>query len=81
MADRSSIVNGTLRLERLTILWNAVEAVVAVGAGRLAGSIALVGFGLDSVIETVAANFGYEIVERGSDEWVYPATVIHHESA
>ena len=31
------------------------EAVIAVGAGWLAGSIALVGFGLDSVIETIAA--------------------------
>lgn len=37
--------------------WNAVEAVVAIGAGIAAGSIALVGFGGDSVIETVAAVF------------------------
>ena len=42
-------------LERLTILWNVAEALIAVGAGLLAGSIALVGFGLDSVIETIAA--------------------------
>jgi cation diffusion facilitator family transporter len=39
----------------LTIVWNVAEAVIAVGAGWLAGSIALVGFGLDSVIETIAA--------------------------
>lgn len=39
------------RLEYLTIGWNSLEAVVAVAAGLMAGSIALVGFGIDSVIE------------------------------
>ena len=39
------------RLEYLTIGWNSLEAVIAVGAGLLAGSVALVGFGFDSVIE------------------------------
>ena len=39
------------RLEYLTITWNSLEGVIAVGAGILAGSIALVGFGIDSVIE------------------------------
>jgi cation diffusion facilitator family transporter len=41
-------------LEYFTIGWNAVEALVAVGSGWLAGSIALIGFGLDSVIESVS---------------------------
>jgi len=44
------------RLEYLTIGWNAIEAVVAVAAGIAASSIALVGFGLDSVIEAFAAS-------------------------
>jgi divalent metal cation (Fe/Co/Zn/Cd) transporter len=39
------------RLEYLTLAWNSVEAVAAIAAGLIAGSIALVGFGLDSVIE------------------------------
>jgi divalent metal cation (Fe/Co/Zn/Cd) transporter len=39
------------RLEYLTLSWNSLEAVVAIVAGLIAGSIALVGFGLDSVIE------------------------------
>src|SRR5579864_579636 len=39
------------RLEYLTLGWNAAEGVAALVAGLLAGSIALVGFGLDSVIE------------------------------
>lgn len=36
--------------------WNAIEAFVAIGAGLLTGSIALVGFGFDSIIEVVAAS-------------------------
>lgn len=39
-------------LEILTLAWNTVEAVVAVGSGVLAGSTALVGFGVDSLIES-----------------------------
>lgn len=39
------------RLEYFTIAWNSLEAIASVVAGLLAGSIALVGFGLDSVIE------------------------------
>ena len=39
------------RLEYLTIGWNSLEAIVAVVAGLIAGSVALVGFGFDSVIE------------------------------
>lgn len=43
-------------MEYLTIVWNSFEAVVALASGLLAGSIALVGFGLDSVIETTSAG-------------------------
>ena len=38
-------------LAYLTIIWNSLEGIIAVGAGVVAGSIALVGFGVDSVIE------------------------------
>ncbi|GAA4705332.1 cation transporter [Pseudonocardia yuanmonensis] len=38
-----------------TISYNVVEAVVAITSGTLAGSIALIGFGLDSVIEVSSA--------------------------
>lgn len=38
-------------LEYITIIWNSLEGIVAIGAGIVAGSIALVGFGVDSVIE------------------------------
>lgn len=45
-----------LRLEYFTITWNVIEAIVAIGAGIAAGSIALVGFGFDSSIEGFAAT-------------------------
>lgn len=40
------------RLEYFTIAWNALEALVSIVAGYLAGSTALVGFGVDSAIES-----------------------------
>jgi divalent metal cation (Fe/Co/Zn/Cd) transporter len=42
------------RLEYFTILWNCLEGAVAVIAGALAGSISLVGFGMDSFIEVTS---------------------------
>ena len=53
--NRPLLVSRGRRLERLTIAWNSFEAVVALVSGVMAGSIALVGFGLDSVIETTSA--------------------------
>ena len=40
--------------EYFTVGWNVVEGVIAIGAGVVAGSIALVGFGLDSTIEVAS---------------------------
>jgi divalent metal cation (Fe/Co/Zn/Cd) transporter len=40
------------RLEYFTLGWNLTEAVVGIAAGIIAGSIALVGFGVDSIIES-----------------------------
>jgi divalent metal cation (Fe/Co/Zn/Cd) transporter len=44
------------RLELLTIAWNVVEVFVAVGLGIAAGSLALVAFGLDSLVEIFASG-------------------------
>jgi divalent metal cation (Fe/Co/Zn/Cd) transporter len=54
IADRTAFVQRGRRLEYFTIGWNAVEGAVAVAAGAVAGSIALVGFGLDSFIEVTS---------------------------
>jgi len=56
ISDRSAVVARGRRLEYLTIAWNGFEAAVALIAGLIAGSVALVGFGLDSVIETASAG-------------------------
>ena len=53
-AARALLVRRGLRLEILTLAWNSLEAVVAIAAGWIAGSIALIGFGLDSVIESAS---------------------------
>lgn len=53
--NRPALVARARRLEYLTIAWNSFEAAVALISGLLAGSVALVGFGLDSVIETTSA--------------------------
>ena len=43
-----------LRLEYLTIGWNAIEGLVALWAALLAGSVALLGFGIDSFVESAS---------------------------
>jgi len=53
LSRENSLRRGRL-LEYLTLAWNLVEAVVAVGSGVLAGSTALVGFGVDSIIESIS---------------------------
>ena len=53
--DRQVLVRRGLRLNYLTLGYNALEAVASMIAGLMAGSIALVGFGLDSVVEVTAS--------------------------
>jgi divalent metal cation (Fe/Co/Zn/Cd) transporter len=52
--DRRLLVARALRLEYLTVGWNVVEGLVAVAAALAAGSIALLGFGIDSLVETTS---------------------------
>jgi cation diffusion facilitator family transporter len=52
--DRAGLVKRGRRLEYFTIAYNSLEGLVAVVAGLIAGSIALVGFGFDSVIEVTS---------------------------
>ena len=54
VSDRMTFVGRGRRLEYFTVGWNAIEGVVAVVSGVIAGSIALVGFGLDSFIEVTS---------------------------
>jgi divalent metal cation (Fe/Co/Zn/Cd) transporter len=52
--SRAAFVKQGRRLEYFTILYNGLEGLIAIAAGLLAGSIALVGFGFDSVIEVIS---------------------------
>jgi divalent metal cation (Fe/Co/Zn/Cd) transporter len=54
--DRRQVLHRrALWLEYVTVGWNVIEGVVAIAAGLLAGSVALVGFGVDSSIEVISA--------------------------
>jgi divalent metal cation (Fe/Co/Zn/Cd) transporter len=52
---RPALVRRGLWLNYLTIGYNTIEAVVSLAAGLVAGSVALVGFGIDSAIEVTAS--------------------------
>ena len=53
--ERDRLTRRGFALEYASMAWMTVEATVAIAAGIIASSIALVGFGLDSVIEFAAA--------------------------
>jgi hypothetical protein len=54
--ERATVVRHGRRLEYFTTAWNALEGLVAVVIGAIAGSISLVGFGIDSFIEVTSAS-------------------------
>lgn len=54
--ERTRLVQRGKTLEHLTIGYNLLESIVALVSGFLAGSIALVGFGIDSLIEVTSAG-------------------------
>ena len=56
MTTRAAAVHSGLNLEYFTVAWNSVEAIVALICGAVAGSIALTGFGLDSLIEVASGG-------------------------
>ena len=66
--DRAVLLRRGRRLEYFTIGWNALEAAGAIVSGLFAGSIALVGFGFDSVIEVSSGAVLLWWLRSGSDE-------------
>jgi divalent metal cation (Fe/Co/Zn/Cd) transporter len=55
-SEREALIREAFKLEWLTIGWMSVEAIVALASGLAAGSLVLVAFGLDSVIELASAG-------------------------
>ena len=53
---RQAAVGRGIALEHLTVGWNILEGIVAILSGALAGSVALMGFGIDSGIESASGG-------------------------
>ncbi len=58
MTDRQGVVRRGQWLTWATIAYNSLEAVLAIASGLIAGSVALVGFGFDSIIEVGSSVAG-----------------------
>lgn len=57
----------------ITIGYNLIEAVIAIAAGSVASSAALIGFGLDSTIEVLsAAAVAWQFTRRDPERWEKP---------
>src|SRR5207245_6015696 len=54
--ERVALLRRGLALEGVTVGYNALEGIVAIAAGLVAGSVALTGFGIDSVIEVTSGG-------------------------
>ena len=67
-ADRLRFARRGRGLQWLTIVWNSAEFVVAVAAGLMAGSVALVGFGFDSAIEVASSVAALWRLHHDADE-------------
>ena len=67
--DRIELTRKGRQLEFFTIAWNSLEGLVAIAAGAIAGSISLVGFGVDSLIEvTSGATLLWRMSSHTNDE-------------
>ncbi|MGA7329270.1 MAG: cation transporter [Rhodomicrobium sp.] len=55
-SERLLLIREAFRLEWLTIAWMTIEAAISIAAGVAAGSLVLLAFGLDSIIELVSAG-------------------------
>jgi len=63
---RPDLVRRGQRLEYFTVAYNSAEGLVSIVAGIVAGSVSLIGFGLDSLIEVTSGGCG---AGHGSDHW------------
>ena len=66
--ERAAIARRGIWLAYFTIAYNFAEAVVSLGAGLVAGSVALIGFGIDSAIEVTSALAARWRLGRDFDE-------------
>ncbi|MFC2070368.1 cation diffusion facilitator family transporter [Chloroflexota bacterium] len=55
VTDTDRLYRKGLLLEYFNVLYNIVEAILSIVFGSIAGSIALIGFGLDSIVESLSS--------------------------
>ena len=73
MTERANLVRRGFYLSVFTVSWNVIEGVIAIASGLVAGSVALVGFGFDSFIESASGvvvgwRFSYEMDGRSREK-------------
>ncbi len=56
VASRPALLRRALRLEYLTVGWNIIEGAIAIAAATASGSVALLGFGIDSFVESASGS-------------------------
>ena len=56
IAERSALIRDAFRIEYLTIAWMVIEGAVAIASALKAGSLTLLAFGFDSLIELASAS-------------------------
>jgi divalent metal cation (Fe/Co/Zn/Cd) transporter len=68
--DRPRLLARALRLEYLTVVWNIIEGGIAIAAAMSSGSVALLGFGIDSFVESASGSvmIWRLLAERHADE-------------
>lgn len=81
--DNNKGIRAALRLETLTIGWMVVEASASIGAGVVAGSVLLLAFGADSVIELISAGVLYHRLRKEADGTANAAEIeaLEHRAA
>lgn len=70
-AARRAVLHRRVRfIVAFTIIYNVIEAVVAIWAGALASSAALIGFGLDSIVEVLSAlAIAWQFTRKDPERW------------
>lgn len=72
-ARRATLHRRIRLIVAFTIVYNVIEAIVAITAGSVASSAALIGFGLDSSIEVLsAAAVAWQFTRRDPERWEKP---------
>lgn len=72
-ASKAALRRRGIRLAWFIVVWDVIEGAIAVTAGIIAGSIALIGFGIDSAIEVFAAAVVLWQLHGGENERQRPA--------